>query len=308
MYLNINRVEYVITNLCTGQCKHCSVGNRIKDKGHLQYERMTEVLSKLCDRYTIHSVMCFGGEPLLYPKEVEGIMREATSCNIPKRQLITNGYFSKKQAVISDVAASLKDSRLNDILLSVDAFHQETIPLEPVYEFARQTREHNLPIRLHPAWVVDPEHENKYNRRTRQVLDRFEDLKLPQSKGNNIFPSGKAIEFLSEYFPAKRIDLSIRCGQEPYSSRLDDVNTISIAPNGDVYVCSFIIGNVYREDINTIIDRYNPYEIPEMKALLDDGIQGLIDYAASKGVTIDLAEHYSICGICRALVDKLAIF
>ncbi len=306
MYLNINRVEFVVTNLCTGRCKHCSVGNRIKDTGYLQYEWMKDTLVKLCDRFIINSVMCFGGEPLLYYNEVKEIMTEATGCNIPKRQLITNGYFSKDPQVIRETAAALKAGGLNDILLSADAFHQETIPIEPVYEFAREAKEHNLPIRLHPAWVVDQEHENEYNLRTRQVLARFEDLRLSQSKGNNIFPSGKAIEFLSEYFPKKELDLSVRCGQEPYSSKLDDVNTISIAPNGDISVCNFVIGNGYREDINTIIDRYNPYDIPETRALLEGGILGLLHYASAQGVNIDLSEHYSVCGVCRALVDKLA--
>ena len=39
--------------------------------------------------------MTFGGEPLLYPETVCKIHSAAKEMNIPKRELITNGYFSK---------------------------------------------------------------------------------------------------------------------------------------------------------------------------------------------------------------------
>ncbi len=167
-------------------------------------------------------------------------------------------------------------------------------------------KEYGLPIRLHPAWVVDQYDENEYNLRTKQVLHAFHELELAHSKGNNILPSGRALDHLSKYFPKKELDLTIKCGQEPYSSKLDDVNTISIAPGGDICVCSFVIGNAYQEEIDSILDRYNPYEIPEMKTLLEDGIMGLHRYASGKGLDIDISEFHSVCGACRAIVDKLA--
>lgn len=224
MFLNINRVEFVITNQCTGRCKHCSVGDKIKDKNHLQYEKMKGVLTQICNRFAITSTMCFGGEPLLYHSEVEGIMGEAKKCNIAKRQIITNGFFAGKKDKIAEVASALEAVEINDILLSVDAFHQESIPFEPVYEFAKRIKEGNIiDIRIHPAWVVDREQDNAWNNTTKQLLARFEDLAIPVSHGNNIFPAGNAIKYLSEYFPKQEIDLSYRCGQAAYSSKLDDV-------------------------------------------------------------------------------------
>ena len=51
-------------------------------------------------------------------------------------ELITNGFFTKDKDRINEVVKQLADSGVNSILLSVDAFHQETIPLEPVKCFA----------------------------------------------------------------------------------------------------------------------------------------------------------------------------
>ena len=51
--------------------------------------------SFVSEEYEIKTVMTFGGEPLLYADAVYEIMRAALRMNIPKRQVITNGYFSK---------------------------------------------------------------------------------------------------------------------------------------------------------------------------------------------------------------------
>ena len=307
MYLNLNRVEYVITNNCTGRCKHCSVGDEVKNGIHIQYDKMKGVLSQICKRFDIKSIMCFGGEPLLYHQEVEGIMSEANSCNIGSRQIITNGYFSKSIPEIADVVSRMEKAGVTDVLLSVDAFHQEKVPLELVYEFAKQIKEGNvINIRLHPAWLIDKENDNDWNKETKQILKQFDNLKIPTSHGNNIFLSGNAVKYLSEYYLKHEIDLAYRCGQANYTSRLDDVDTLSIIPNGDVCVCCIKIGNVYEEDINTIIERYNPGDIPIMKILLEKDVTGLIDYAETEGIIIDLSKHYSACGVCREIIKKIS--
>jgi MoaA/NifB/PqqE/SkfB family radical SAM enzyme len=251
--------------------------------------------------------MCFGGEPLLYYNEVQEIMAEATSCGIGKRHIITNGFFTGSNEKLSAAVTSLEEAGVTDILLSVDAFHQETIPLEPVYEFAKRVKEGNqIQIRLHPAWVVNKEHDNLYNNNSKQLLSYFDDLKLSVSSGNNIFPAGKALEYLSEYFPEQELNLDFRCGDAPYTSRLDRVDSISISPNGDVYICCFPIGNVYQEEINTILDRYNPNENPMMKRILEEGVNGLIRFAGEQGIELDLAKYHTACGVCRDIVDKMS--
>jgi uncharacterized radical SAM superfamily protein len=67
-----------------------------------------------------------------------------------------NGYFSNDQARVLQVAANLKKSGVNSLLLSRDAFHKEYIPLEKVYPFAKAlSDEHIEGFKLHPAWVVN---------------------------------------------------------------------------------------------------------------------------------------------------------
>ena len=136
---NLNRIEFVVTSACTGNCKHCSQGEH-KSSENIDKNLAADAVRKISHEYKINSVMTFGGEPLLYSDTVCVIHSMARKMNIPNRQLITNGYFSKNSDKIKLVAEELIDCGANDILISVDAFHQETIPLNIVKRFAENMK------------------------------------------------------------------------------------------------------------------------------------------------------------------------
>jgi len=159
-----------------------------------------DAVKKIASRYAIKTVMTFGGEPLLYPDAVYEAMKAAKELDIPKRQVITNGYFTKDEARIRDVTARLAEAGVNDLLLSADAFHQEYIPIELVKLFATEAKNAGVPIRIQPAWLVSKDDENPYNQKTREILAEFSALGIAENDGNVIFPEGNALKYLSEYF------------------------------------------------------------------------------------------------------------
>ena len=203
-------------------------------------------MRKIAAEYDIKTVMTFGGEPLLYTDAVYAIMTAANELNIPKRQVITNGYFSKNADKSRAVADGLAACGVNDLLLSVDAFHQETIPLNVVRQFAAEAKACGIPIRLQPAWLVSAMDDNPYNRKTREFLDSFADLEISANGGNIIFPEGNAMKYLAEYFTDE-------LPENPYVEDPCDVRCVSFSPNGDV-----LGGNVYERDIMEIIKNYTP--------------------------------------------------
>lgn len=300
--MNINRVEFMVTYQCSGKCKHCSVGDKRADTAkHVKPDKAAETIEKLSELFEIESVMTFGGEPLLYPDVVFAIHNKAAACGIQTRQLITNGYFSKSHERRNEVAQSLACADVNNMLISVDVFHQETIPWEDVHDFARAVTDESIPdVRLHPSWVVNEENDNQFNTATRQILAKFADLSIPVSAGNNIFMSGNAVRYLADYYEKPQLDLSESCGSRPYTEALTDIKSLSIVPNGDVAICNFAIGNIYKEDIAAIVSRYDPYKNECMRALLTGGAPALIAYAESLGITIDTENCYSVCDVCRA--------
>lgn len=244
---NLNRIEFVVTMACTGKCKHCSEGDHINCKGHIDTELAVKSIREICSKYKIESLMTFGGEPLLYPEVVCAIHKTAGEVGIEKRQLITNGFFSNKRERIEEVVRKLEESGVNRLLLSVDAFHQETIPLEPVKHFAECVTKTKINIKLSPAWLVSEENDNPYNLRTKDILKEFEYLHIPVGSGNVIFPSGNALKYLGEYF-GKGIEYS-----SPYEEDPRDIKAISFSPNGDV-----LNGNVHEKEILDILEAYQP--------------------------------------------------
>lgn len=265
------------------------------------------VIERLAEKFEVESVMTFGGEPLLYADTVGILQAAARDCGIPKRQIITNGYFSREQQKIDKVAETLCRSGVNDLLLSVDVFHQEYIPLEPVIQFADALIKHGVPsLRVQPAWLVDEKHSNPYNAETKRLMKRFLDKGIQASEGNIVFPSGNALKHFSQWFPpAEAVDLSEPCGSAPYTTRLDEVNCISINPNGNVDLCSITIGNIYRQDILAIVNDYNPHGIPAARALLNGGVAELLSYAETLGAAIDISDCRSACGVCRKVMAAI---
>ena len=241
---NLSRIEFVVTMACTGKCKHCSQGEH-RSNDSIDKNLSVNAVRKIAEEYNITSLMTFGGEPLLYPDTVCQIHKTAADMNIPHRQLITNGYFSKDIHKINSVALMLADSGVNDILLSVDAFHQETIPLDVVKTFAKAVLETGTPIRVQPAWLVSADDDNPYNLETRKTLAEFENMGITANEGNVIFPAGNALKYLGDYLKPKAEN------ENPYWEDPKDVRAICFSANGDI-----LGSNIYKKDIMAILDDY----------------------------------------------------
>ncbi len=244
---NLNRIEFVVTMACTGHCKHCSEGDRRFHTGHIDADVAADAIREICAQYRIASLMTFGGEPLIYPEVICQIHRTATEMGIPRREVITNGFFSKDKKRIRAVTESLASSGVREILLSVDAFHQETIPLDPVKYFAASVKDCGISVKLSPAWLRCEADNNPYNTQTKEILNAFADLKIPVGEGNIIFPSGNARKYLHEYFDTHTEYI------HPYAEDPRDVRTVCFSPGGKV-----LNGNIYQNNISEIISAYNP--------------------------------------------------
>ena len=243
---NLNRIEFVVTMACTGKCKHCSQGEH-KSSDSIDGILAADAVRKVAGEYKIDSVMTFGGEPLLCIDTVCEIHKTATEMDIPHRQLITNGYFSKDNAKIKSVAERLAECGVNDILLSVDAFHQETIPLEYVKAFAEAVKTTDIDIKVQPAWLVSKDDSNPYNEKTRELLAVFNEIGIETGEGNVIFPAGNAVKYLSDYLKPMAEN------ENPYWEDPADVHAICFSANGDI-----LGSNIYKKDIGEILASYKP--------------------------------------------------
>lgn len=241
-FKNLKKIEFVVTYACTGKCKHCSQGDHKESGVRIDPKVARKAILDLCPHHNIETVMVFGGEPLIYPEAVYEILFTAKEMNVPHRQLITNGFFKSD---IDDVVNNLSACGANDILLSVDAFHQETIPIERVKQFAIKAKNAGLKIRTQPAWLESKNALNPYNIKTKAILEEFKLLGISENDGNVIFPEGNAKKYLGEYFKTEI--------KNPYIEDPKDIHTLSVSPDGSV-----LNGNIYKENILNIMADYKP--------------------------------------------------
>ena len=225
---NLSRLEFVMTYACTGNCRHCSEAG--KDRGFkLDGEAAAKSAVYASAVYDIESVMAFGGEPLIFAKEVAKIMKAAKNSGVRLRQIITNGFFSNDEEEIKKTARLLKRCGVNGVLLSVDSFHQEVIPAGPVKLFAGELISLDIPVKLNPAWLVSKTDRNPYNLKTFEALKDFKAMGIPEASGNIVFKEGAAKENLSEYFGGESEPIN------PYEQDPNDVKAVCLCPDGTLY-------------------------------------------------------------------------
>ena len=311
-YLVVDRIEFVVTYLCNSTCTHCQIGDeeRLKKQSiSIDKEKAVEIVRKISRTRVPKSIMTFGGEPLLYPEIVYAIHNRAKKDGILIREVLTNGFWSTKAEEIEEIAHNLAKSGVNVISISVDCFHQKFVPLKIVKKAAASAVEAGIErVCWNPCWVVSKNHENQYNRKTKTILQELRNLNLEESQGNSVQPRGRALSSLAEFFPPRTQVPDGKCGDMPYTERLDSIKTISVEPDGRIAVCQkFYIGNAFTSNINDILENYDPFKIPEAKSILEKGVQGLKDWAKKTGVKPKPQGYYNVCHMCTDLRERANI-
>jgi len=307
-YVDIKRIEFVVTWQCNSRCKHCSVADqKFSRPSVIDADVAIKIVKEITGAYSPTSIMTFGGEPLLYPEVVCAIHRTAADCGIDRREIITNAGWPQSERKFQAVARELADSGVNNIAVSVDAFHQEHIPVEVVAMNASALADAGIPVKWSPCWVISKEHRNPWNERTRAILDELSNTTgIAEGDGNNVQPAGRALKWLREYLLSRTKTPLGTCEDVPYAGRLDRVTCISIEPDADIKVCNeYSIGNASERNVIDILQDYDPYKDPEAEAILAGGTTKLAEYARGKGILPDPDGYYTICDMCVDLRRKL---
>ncbi len=308
-YISLNRLEFVVTYLCNSRCEHCyTIPKRTLFPNHIDKGLAIEILRKVGERYDLESVMTFGGEPTLFPEIVCAVHREAREIGIPERELITNGYWSKNPRKIREMAKKFAESGINEIYISVDVFHQKHIPLEIVRITAEACVEQGIEIYWDPCWVVSEKDENPYNEITRSILKELEDLPVKMWTGNTLEPDRSTLLDLDTIQMPREKYPEGRCGDMLYTDPLDSIKSICVEPDGRIAVCTdFYIGNAGQRDIIELLEEYDPFKVPEMKAIIEGGMKGLLRWAEGKGVKPEEDGYYSVCHMCTDLRRRVKL-
>jgi len=310
-FLDVHRLEFAVTYRCNSHCKHCQVerDRRASPPVAIDEALAVRTVHQVASTYALRSVMTWGGEPLLYPDVVCAIHQAATENGVAQRQILTNAGAPRPEAAFREVACRLAGSGVNAVYISVDAFHQESIPLEVVERNARALVDAGIDeVAWNPCWVVSKGHDNAWNRRTREILQALVHLAVAEDEGNVVQPDGNARRWLQDFLPPKVPMPEGSCEDVPYGGRLDEVDCVSIEPDGAISVCwDLIVGNAAEDDVLAILDSYDPYAIPEAKVILEGGVAALVEMARTRGIVPDPDGYYSVCDLCRSIRRRMNV-
>ena len=251
--------------------------------------------------YNITSIMTFGGEPLLYPEITCRIHKKAYELNIPSRQIITNAYWTKDINKIERTVRMLKESYVNNICISVDAFHQKYLPFDHVKETVKKFIEQKFDIiKLNPCWIDCPEGDNEYDDKTRKIINEISELGIGTTEGNIMSPNGNSITNFPDNFKRKLNFFGMNCTDIPYSDYPNNIESICL--NSD---CSVSICNGEKYTVPDFIYNYDPYKEKGLASVISGGIDLLIEEAKKENVLCDPRGYFSLCALCTDLRKRM---
>ena len=169
--MNIKRLEFTLTEKCNSRCIHCQGEHSPEKEGAMEVKDGITYLEHTTSVTKLDSFMIFGGESMLYPERAIKLFQKAKELGIPRIELITNGFWGKDNDRAKSLATQLKEAGVNEVLISVDAFHLPYIPLD----YPRNVALVSLAAGIDKvAWnvaVLENENaSNKFDRQTSEIL------------------------------------------------------------------------------------------------------------------------------------------
>jgi MoaA/NifB/PqqE/SkfB family radical SAM enzyme len=296
--MNLRRLEFTLTTKCNSRCIHCQADASPARGDVMDVEDARDCLAEATAASNIESFMIFGGEPMLYPERVIPIISKAHQLEIPRIEMITNGVWGKDRGTAEKLAVKLKAAGLNEVNVSVDAFHLPYIRLTYARNAASALLKAGVEtVRWNVAVIESIDAQNEYDRGTNQMLRKLGSIGI-EARIVKIVPVGRAVQNLSEFF--LRSSVHGPCEGEPLTGNtLTDPESVCIEPSGSVDVCWHLsIGNVKQEPLSRIIATYDWRQTLVTKTLVEEGPAGLVRLPEAHGFKIQESLYINKCHLC----------
>jgi molybdenum cofactor biosynthesis enzyme MoaA len=293
--MTIKRLEFLLTETCNSECLHCQGEHSPDKQGVMEIEDGLNYLEETTSVTKLDSFMIFGGESMLYPQRAITLFQKAKALGIPKIELITNGSWGSDKRQFQELAIELKNAGVNEVSISVDAFHIQHIPLR----FPRTAGLASLAagIKL-VVWnvtiVEDKNAKNQFDQETKKILRTLEPTGI-EAHFNKIFPQGRARTSLRQFFPKQNLEGS--CPQAEIA--LINPNCITMDPRGWASTCwSLSIGNAKKTPLSALITNYNWKNHPVTQTLVESGPEGLLKLPETSNFTFNPDIYIDKCHLC----------
>jgi len=293
--MKIKRLEFLLTEKCNSRCIHCQGEHSPEREGVMKVEDGINYLNEATSVADLESFMIFGGEAMLYPERTIKLFKKSKELRIPEIELITNGFWGRDKNRANELAAQLKEAGVNEILISVDAFHLPYIPLDYSRNAALASVDVGIErVRWNVAILESETAFNQFDRQTNRIMSVLETLNL-EVHVNKVWPQGRARRTLTEFFPKQPLE-----GKCPEAeSVLINPDCITLDPKGWASICwSLSIGNAKKEPIFKILNSYHWKNHPVGKTIVKSGPKGLLELQEAHGFQLQKEKYIDRCHLC----------
>lgn len=298
--MQVKSIDFLLTLKCPSKCKHCSYRAGPERTGFMSLRDAERWLTELLNTQPLKSFTVHGGEPFLYFEVLKGIFRKVKELGVQERWVITNGYWAKDFKIAKEYLNELKEAGLLGITFSVDAFHQEYIPLETVrtgIEAAVQIGFEKVAVDSYFLGCEDS--DNEYDISTENAISGLKGLSDVQFSRFKATFEGRAAELIADDTEIENKVPTGKC-QFPFwlGGDLKNPEGIEIDFEGNVTLCPGIsIGNAKSESSVDILKGYDYRNHPIIKILAEEGPIGLMDLAREKGYERE-QKYINECHLC----------
>ncbi len=339
--VNLEFLELITTFRCNSNCGHCLIQPKEVGSEILSSEFAAALITKLAESYELKAINTFGGEPILALETVLKSHRTAREHGIPNRIIQTNGNWTtpirpafpypitqetwnkqgksllnreieievldnRQKQDIQTIASQLADNGVTKVEISVDAFHAEFLSVSQALFAAQSLARKIEEVAFVPRWVISEGAENFPNLLTTKILGQLKEYGIPIERGTTIQPRGNILDSFGEIIPKIEISGKETCQDVPLGVDFQNIREICITPHQEVVFCNnFIVHQGNADEIADFLKNYTPKDFPEIEAILDRGIQGLLDFFPKEQQEEFKAKYYSICDVCFQLRRKL---
>ena len=310
MTLSLSRLASggLITNYyCTSSCRHClyRCGPRWK-KDYISLETARETFMTITN-LGCSSIHIGGGEPLLRPDKLYGVLASAQEAGMHIEYKETNSSWFRSRDTACEILENLQARGLSTLLVSISPFHNEYITFSKVKGVllaCRETGMHVFP------WTADFIDEiSSLDHTIPHSLGEYQEVFGPDYLARLpgrywISQGGRSLETFKKYSIPRTVSELVAMNTKG-CSELAEVNHFHIDLYGN-YIPGLCAGlSIRKNDLGGMLDAK---EYPLITSLYTTGVGGFCDYATRNFSFRAKSQNYgSKCELCFEIRKYLVL-
>ena len=291
----------IMNYVCTAKCRHCMFLSSPSCPKHYITPDMADHLASVLERAGTSSVHIGGGEPFMNFSALCALIEALNRHRIGIDYIETNAFWAKEEPVIRERLSKLQALGVTSIMVSVDPFHIEFVPLERPIRLCQIMNDMDFDY-----FIWQDRYLRKMLRLGMDKTKTYTHEELQKILGKNYIAdtaaeyglgmNGRALTIAGEIYPNRPAGDWIT--SSPCSSLLDVSHCHldlygNIVPSG----CPGIAAEA--EDYLT--EQIPASKYPVMNRLLNGGTKALYDYASEKGFIPSPEGYPTKCAFCYAM-------